>query len=49
MCELRFRTQDAIIELLVSPGFSVQDAFGDWDLSPIGVHSPEMIFVAQRD
>ena len=48
-CELRFSTQDAIIELLVSPGFSVQDTFGDWDSSPVGVHSPEMIFVAQRD
>jgi SAM-dependent methyltransferase len=47
-CELRFRTQEEISQSLLSAGFSVQNAFGDWDLSPVGENRPEMIFVAER-
>ncbi|NQW18655.1 MAG: class I SAM-dependent methyltransferase [Chloroflexi bacterium] len=47
-CELRFRTQEEICQSLSSSGFSVQCTFGDWDSSPVGAYSPEMIFVAKR-
>jgi hypothetical protein len=46
--ELRFRTRGELRRSLTDAGFSVEQVFGDWDRQPVGVGSPEMIFVAAR-
>ncbi len=47
--ELICRSQDEITRSLSAVGFSVEHVYGDWDGSPAGGTSPEMIFVAVKD
>lgn len=47
--ELRFRTKAELTGSLAAAGFSVEHVYGNWDRSPAGRGSPEMIFVAKRD
>ena len=46
--ELAFRSQNEIAEALSGAGFEVETIYGNWDGSPVGVDSPEMIFVARH-
>jgi SAM-dependent methyltransferase len=46
--ELRFRSQAELSESLRETGFSVEHVYGDWNRSPVGAATPEMIFVAKR-
>ncbi len=46
--ELRFRSQDELAQSLRDAGFSIERVCGDWDRSPVGAQSPELIFVAVR-
>ena len=46
--ELVFRSQAEITQSLQDAGFFVENIYGDWDSSPLGPTSPEMIFVARR-
>ncbi len=43
---LRFMSRDALAGFLAEAGFSDVAWFGDWDRSPIGAASPEIIAVA---
>lgn len=45
--ELRFRSQQEIIESLESAGFSVTEVYGDWHRGPVTSESRVMVFVAQ--
>lgn len=45
---LRFRTQAQVSASLISAGFEVPTVYGDWDRSPVGSTSSELIFLAQR-
>ena len=45
---LRFRTESELARDLVDAGFCVEHVFGDWDRSPVGEGTPELIFVAAR-
>jgi SAM-dependent methyltransferase len=47
--KLAFRSQAEITQSLQDAGFSIENVYGDWDSSPLGPASPEMIFVAARD
>jgi ubiquinone/menaquinone biosynthesis C-methylase UbiE len=47
--QLRFRTEDELCTALVGAGFAVERCFGDWDRSPVGELTPELIYVAIRD
>ncbi len=47
--ELIFRSQDEITQSLSDAGFAVEQVYGDWDGTPAGGTSPEMIFVATKD
>jgi len=46
--QLRFRSEEDLTESLGDAGWYVQDIFGDWDGSPAGKKSPEIIIVATR-
>jgi hypothetical protein len=45
---LRFPSRVDVEWSLADSGFTVEAAYGDWDGSPLGVRSPEMIFVARK-
>ncbi len=44
---LRFRWLDTLTGSLERAGFTVQDAYGDWDRSPVDADCPELILVAR--
>lgn len=46
--ELIFRSQGEIAQSLRHARFHIEHVFGDWDRSPVGATSPEMIFVASH-
>jgi len=46
--KLIYRSQEDIIQSLSDAGFMIQNIYGNWDSSPFGEKSPEMIFVAVR-
>ncbi|MDO9415283.1 class I SAM-dependent methyltransferase [Pararhizobium sp.] len=45
---LRFMARDQLEAILIETGFSRIDVFGDWDRSPVGPESPEIIVVAHK-
>lgn len=45
---LRFRSRDEVERSLDSAGFDVVDVYGDWDRSPVGPQTSELIVVARR-
>lgn len=45
---LRFPSRTEVEWSLAETGFALEAAYGDWDGAPLGVGSPEMIFVARR-
>ena len=45
---LRFLSADRLLEFLGGAGFVVEEQFGDWDRSPVGDESPEIITIARR-
>ena len=45
---LRFLGADRLLEFLGDAGFVVEEQFGDWDRSPVGDKSPEIITLARR-
>lgn len=45
---LRFRSLHAIEADLGAAGFVVERVYGDWDRSPVGPGSPELIVIARR-
>lgn len=45
---LRFRTEAQVTESLVAAGFEVRAVHGNWDRTPPGPTSSELIFIAQR-
>ncbi|TAJ16656.1 MAG: class I SAM-dependent methyltransferase [Dehalococcoidia bacterium] len=45
---LRIRSQAGLERSLTDAGFEVRHVFGDWERSPVGPDSPELIFVATR-
>ncbi|MDE2933400.1 MAG: class I SAM-dependent methyltransferase [Chloroflexota bacterium] len=45
---LRFLGADRLLEFLGEAGFVVQEQFGNWDRSPVGDESPEIITIARR-
>lgn len=45
---LRFMTQDELAAFLAEAGFADMAWYGDWDRSPIGPASPEIIAVASK-
>jgi SAM-dependent methyltransferase len=45
---LVFRDELSLRASLESTGFSVEDVFGDWDRTPPGADSPELIVLARR-
>jgi ubiquinone/menaquinone biosynthesis C-methylase UbiE len=47
--KLIYRSQAEITQSIVDGGFIVQNIYGDWESSPFGEKSPEMIFVAVRN
>jgi len=46
---LRFPAAETIEHSLHETGFTVESRHGDWDGTPVGPASPEMIYVARRD
>lgn len=44
--ELRFRSREELAGLLATAGFSAIDWYGDWDRTPVGAGSRELIAVA---
>ena len=46
--QLRFRTRPQLISSLAAAGFVVEQMYGDWDRSPAGPTSRELIVVAAR-
>ncbi|SAL74453.1 ubiquinone/menaquinone biosynthesis methylase-like protein [Caballeronia terrestris] len=44
--ELRFRSREELAGLLATAGFGVIDWYGDWDRTPVGAGSRELIAVA---
>lgn len=44
---VRYFFRFEVEHLLVRAGFRLVDVFGDFDRSPLGDRSPEMIFVAE--
>lgn len=45
---LRFRGRSVIERDLDSAGFTVRDVYGDWDRSPVGTETSELVVVAER-
>jgi hypothetical protein len=45
--KLRFRSEQEIEATLGAAGFAIEQAYGDWDRSPLGPHQPEIIVVAR--
>ena len=45
---LRFSDASTIQRSLAETGFVVESLHGDWDRSPVGPGSPELIYVARR-
>lgn len=45
---LRFPTEAYLRESLVGHGFEVEELLGDWDRTPVGPESPELIVLARR-
>jgi len=45
---LRFFDQQALTERLARAGFRIEAQFGDWDGTPLGEDSPEIITIAVR-
>jgi ubiquinone/menaquinone biosynthesis C-methylase UbiE len=43
---LRFAPKDKIVALVEEAGFRIESMFGDWDRSPFGPASPEIIVIA---
>ena len=46
--ELRFRTRPNWADPCRTPGFTVQEVFGDWDGRPADASGSELIFIAAR-
>ena len=46
--ELRFVAEHELTASLTAAGFHVEHVFGDWDREPVGVGTPESIYVAVR-
>jgi SAM-dependent methyltransferase len=46
--QLRFRTRPQLISSLAAAGFVVEQMYGDWDRTPAGPTSRELIVVAAR-
>jgi hypothetical protein len=44
---LRFVYPQEMIALLGYNGFTIRDAYGDWDRRPLAADSPRMIYVCQ--
>jgi len=45
---LAFRDEQAIRASLENAGFTVDNVYGDWDRTPAGVASPELIVIARK-
>jgi ubiquinone/menaquinone biosynthesis C-methylase UbiE len=45
---IAFRSEDEIRRSLHEAGFAVERVHGNWDRSPVGATSPELIFAAKR-
>lgn len=44
----RYRTYEELAESLTRTGFEVEEAYGDWDRSPLTETSPDIVLVARR-
>lgn len=45
---LRFLDADDLARVLAAAGLEIEALYGDWDLSPLGAASPEIIVIARR-
>lgn len=45
---LAFRTHEQVLASLSDAGLEVENAYGNWDHSPVSADSPELIYVARR-
>jgi SAM-dependent methyltransferase len=46
---LRFLDAEALSGFLAGVGLEIEEQYGDWDRSPVGMDSPEIITIAQRE
>ena len=44
----RYRTYEELVQSLTRAGFEVEQAYGDWDRSPLTATSPDIVLVARR-
>jgi SAM-dependent methyltransferase len=44
----RYRTSEELNQTLTLAGFEIEEAYGDWDRSPLTATSPDIVIVARR-